>query len=262
MRHAIAAAALAAALAGAVPAAAEAATLIALTADGRLVRVDAETGRASAPVAVRGADGRLLGVDVRPKDGRLYGLTERGQVVTLDPATGAATPVSRLSVALDHGGRAVVDFNPVADRLRVMGLTGQNLRVDVDTGAAASDGALKYQPGTPLAGTAPRVTAGAYTNSAAGATATALYTLDALAGSWNLQAPPNDGVQQPKGVVAGLPPGAALDILADGSGGNVGYLLADGALHTVAPETGASTGRRAVAGLPAGVEVVDIAAMR
>jgi uncharacterized protein DUF4394 len=61
------------------------------------------------------------------------------------------------------------------------------------------------------------VVAGAYTNSAAGAQQTALLTIDTLTRTLNLQAPPNEGAQQPRGEVAeSLPAGVAFDILADG----------------------------------------------
>lgn len=241
--------------------AASAQALIGLTADNALVRIDAETRRAAAPVAITGADGRVLGIDQRPQDGRLYGITDRGQIVTLDPATGRAMQVSRLGTAFEHGGRVVFDFNPVANRLRLMGVSGVNLRVNVDTGEAVVDGTLRYAAGTPLAETTPRITAGAYTNSASGQTMTALYTIDPLIGSYNLQAPPNDGVQQPRGMMAtSLPPGVAFDILFDGRS-NRGFLLAEGTLHTVDVDTGALAVAGAVAGLPA-AEILDIAAMR
>jgi len=242
--------------------ASQAATLIGLTADNTLVRIDSETRRAAAPVRVTGADGRLLGIDQRPADGRLYGVTERGQIVTIDPATGRATQVSRLNTEFASGGRAVVDFNPVANRLRLMGMNGVNFRVNVDTGEVARDGQVKYAAGTPLAETTPRVVAGAYTNSVAGTQATALYTIDTLTRTYNLQAPPNDGVQQPRGEVAAmLPPGVAFDILSDGQGGNMGFLMVGSTLHRVALDTGAPTALGDVAGLPAS-EVIDIAAMR
>jgi hypothetical protein len=239
-----------------------AATLLGLTADNALLRIDSDTRRAGPPVRITGADGRVMGIDQRPQDGLVYGVTERGQIVTIDPATGRATQVSRISGEFQPGGRAVVDFNPVANRLRVMGLNGVNLRVNVETGEAVRDGALKFAAGTPFAEQAPRITAGAYTNSAQGATATALYTIDTLTRTFNLQAPPNDGVQQPRGQVAAmLPPGVAFDILADGAGGNRGFLLAGGTLHMVNLETGAATAAGAVTGLPA-AEVIDIAALR
>ena len=243
--------------------AADAATLIGLTADNQLVRIDTETRRASAPVRVSGAPGKLLGIDVRPADGKLYGLADSGQIVTVDSATGMAMRVSQLNERFENGGRAVVDFNPVADRLRVMGMNGANLRVNVQTGEAAKDGQLKYAAGTPWAETAPHVVAGAYTNSAAGAQQTALLTVDSLTRTLNLQAPPNDGVQQPRGqVAASLPAGVAFDILSDGQGNNRGFLLAEGKLHDVDLQTGRATALGAVSGLPAGTEVIDIAAMR
>ncbi len=251
-----------AAMVAAAPALAQAHELVGLTEDNMLVRIDEHARRAAAPVRITGADGRVLGIDQRPQDGKLYGVTERGQIVTLDPASGRATEVSRLNTAFESGGRAVVDFNPAANRLRLMGLNGTNLRVNVDTGEAVRDGQLKYQAGSPMAEVAPRITAGAYTNSVAGVQATALYTLDTLAGAFNLQAPPNDGVQQPKGMFGmSLPPGTAFDILAGEAGANRGIVLAGGALHGLNLETGGLSPVGEVAGLPA-AEILDIAAMR
>ena len=241
----------------------QAATLVGLTADNMLLRIDSETRRAWAPMRVTGAEGRLLGIDVRPADGKLYGVTTSGQLVTIDPANGRATQVSRLSEGFESGGRAVVDFNPVADRLRLMGMNGWNFRVNVETGQVTKDGPLKYQAGSPWAETMPRVVAGAYINSVAGAQQTMLYTVDTLTRTLNLQAPPNDGVQQPRGEVApGLPTGVAFDILADGQGGNSAWLLAGGTLHSVDLQSGRATPAGAVAGLPAAAEVIAIAAMR
>lgn len=242
--------------------AAQAQTLIGLTADNALVRIDGAARRAAAPMRIGGADGRVIGIDQRPQDGRLYGVTERGQIVAIDPETGRATQVSRLNVEFTSGGRAVVDFNPVANRLRLMGMNGVNFRVNVETGEVVRDGELKYQAGSPQAETRPRITAGAYTNSINGAQQTALYTLDTLARSYNLQAPPNDGVQQSRGALPdGLPPGVAFDIVSDGQGGNMGFVLAAGTLHRLDVSNGATTSLGAVAGLPT-AEVIDIAAMR
>jgi hypothetical protein len=242
--------------------AASAATIIGLTADNALVAIDSETRRAAAPIRISGADGRVVGIDQRPQDGRLYGVTESGQIVTINPADGRATQVSRLNMPFASGGRAIVDFNPVANRLRLMGMNGTNLRVNVDTGEAVTDGTLKYAAGTPMADSNPRIVAGAYTNSMNGAQQTALYTIDTLARRLNLQAPPNDGVQQPRGeVAAALPAGVAFDILADGQGGNTTFLLAGGVMHSVNLDSGAASATGPVTGLPA-VEVIDIAAMR
>lgn len=248
------------ALLGAAPIA-QAATLVGLTADNRLVRIDSTTRRATAPVAVRGADGALIGIDMRPADGKLYGITANNQIVTIDPATGQATQVARLSEAFAGGGRVTLDFNPVADRIRLMGMNGTSFRIHPDTGAVTRDGSLKYAAGTPLAETMPRVTAGAYLNSVAGATATVLYTIDTSLSQLNVQMPPNDGVQVVRGPIGtGLPAGVGFDILTEGTT-NTAFLLAAGTLHTVNLETGAPTVLGPVTGLPA-AEITDIAVVR
>jgi len=241
---------------------ARATTLVGLTADNHLVRIDADSRRVMPAVKVSGTAGRLLGIDVRPADGKLYGLTDAGQIVTIDAMTGRAMPVSKLSETFESGGRATIDFNPAADRMRVMGMTGMNLRVNVETGAATKDGTLKYAAGGTMAETAPRIVAGAYTNSMAGTKETMLFTVDSLSRTLNLQAPPNDGVQQPKGeIAASLPAGVAFDILSDGAGGNGAWLLAGASLHKVDLASGKAMPDLMVMGLPQ-AEVIDIAALR
>lgn len=211
---------------------AQAATLYTLGLDNKLAKIDTDSRKVMAMMSVRGADGKVLAVAVRPADGKLYGLTDAGQIVTIDAATGEATQVSRASEKLETGARVTINFNPVVDRLRVVGMNGANFRIHPDTGAVTKDGMLRYADGSTQAGQQPMVTAVAYTNHWAGVKETGLYTIDPRLGQINLQAPPNDGVQQPK-VNAGmaLPYGIGFDILADGQGGNMGYIIAGGKLH-------------------------------
>jgi len=195
--------------------------------DGRLYSFKPGTPNTiDAAVAIGGLNGgeTLLGIDVRPKDGLLYGITSAARIVTIDPATGVATVKATLaSDAADTtlpyagllGGAFAVDFNPVADRLRVIGDSGQNLRINVDTGAATTDGAINR------AGAMPMVTAGAYTNSYAGAAATMLYDLDGA--SLALQNPPNDGVLA---TVGALGVAAVGDNGMDIAGGANGLVMA------------------------------------
>ena len=185
-------------------------------------------------VAITGLAGgeTLAGIDVRPKDGMLYGLTSTARLVTIDPATGAATVKATLSAdAADttapytamQGTTFAVDFNPAADRLRVISDSGQSLRINVDTGATTTDGNINR------AGVAPRVVAAAYTNSIPNAASTQLFDVDGASSVLALQNPPNDGTLVdvgPLGVtVAGA---AAMDI----GGGENGLVLA--ALRTTA----------------------------
>lgn len=249
----------AAAVLAAVPA--SAASLHALTADGKLLVVDSDSRRAKPARAITGAGGPILAIALRPADGKLYGLTSTGQLVTIDPATARATPGAKLDKPLETGPRAAINFNPTVDRLRVVGMGGSNYRIHPDTGAVTADGALKYGPATPYASTAPRITAAAYTNHMAGAKETALFTIDTSLSQLNLQAPPNEGVQTPKKpLAAGLPNGIGFDILADGAT-NTGYILANGRLWTLSVADLETKDMGAVAGLPAS-EIISIAAAR
>jgi outer membrane protein assembly factor BamB len=264
IRTASAAVAVAAALAVPVlaPGAAGAAPMAGLTDDGRLVAFDSDRPSASAPVRVSGLpDGmRLLGIDMRPADGRLYGVATDNRVYAVDPATGAATAVSSLDQPLPAGQPLVVDFNPAADRLRVMGADGTNYRVDVDTGKVAVDGRLNHASGGG-GGAGVRVTAGAYTNSVPGQQrppSTALYNFDAASMAYTVQSPPNDGTQVTRGT--GAPAVQAFDIRSTAVGADEGVALSGGMLHAVDLATGALSGGRAIEGLRG--TLVDIAFLR
>ena len=110
----------------------------------------------------------------------------------IDPVTGAATAVGAAFTPALSGTAFGFDFNPTVDRIRVVSDTGQNLRLNPDTGAvAAVDGALN--PG------APHVVGSAYTNNFAGATTTTLYAIDAATDQLLIQNPPNNGTLAPVG---------------------------------------------------------------
>ncbi len=183
-----------------------------------LVRFDAANPAAvQAPTAITGLQGgdSLVGIDFRPATGVLYGLAGSGRLYTINPSTGQATAGALLSVAL-AGSSFAVDFNPVPDRLRVVSNTGQNLRINVETGETIVDGSIN-PPG-------PAITAGGYTNSTAGATATALFDIDAAAGRLYLQNPPNDGTLADIGALGVIADADAdFDIL---FAGGINYPLA------------------------------------
>src|SRR5262245_57499979 len=169
--------------------------------DGKsIVTIDPANRKVVTKVDIKGA-ATIIGIDIRPADGMLYGVASDGNIVTIDVKSGQATTKSKLSEMLKAGVTATVDFNPVADRLRVMGSDGTSLRVNVDDGKATVDGAHKYKDGDANAGKTPRVVAGAYTNSWKGTQATTLYNIDAATGALVTQAPPNDGVLNTVGAV-------------------------------------------------------------
>ena len=151
---------------------------------------------------------------------------------------------------LKPGVTATVDFNPVADRLRVMGSDGTSLRVNVDDGKVTVDGSHKYKEGDANAGKTPKVVAGAYTNSWKGTKATTLYNIDAATGALVTQAPPNDGVLNTIGSL-GMPVSGpvAFNIVALGEDKNDAWLVAGGALYSVDLKTGKATMAGKIEGL-------------
>lgn len=148
----------------------------------------------------------IIGLDVRPADNILIILTRNSttaKLYTVNPSSGVATSICTLvsgatgmstSVALGASDNYGADFNPTAlggNALRVVSSAGQNLRVETRPGmtlgmnvagasecATSVDGSLN----TVAAGastTRTGISAAAYTNSVAGATATTLYYIDA-----------------------------------------------------------------------------------
>ncbi len=143
-------------------------TLHALTQDMKLLTVNTgQPARVLQTVALKGlpATETLVGIDYRVAKGVLFGLSRSGRVYTINTDNGAVTPVSTgpISTALD-GAAFGFDFNPAADRIRLVSHTGQNLRLHPDTGAlVAVDTPLGYEPGDPQAGHKPQLLAAGYT---------------------------------------------------------------------------------------------------
>jgi hypothetical protein len=230
-------------------ASAGAATLVGLTADNKLVKIDTATLAASAPMAISSSD-RIVGIDVRPADGKLYGLSASGQLVTIDHTSGKATAGSTLSEKVALGPRPIIDFNPAADRLRVIGADGVSLRINVETGATTIDKPLNYDAADASKDKKPAVVAGAYTNSTKGAKSTELFHVDGGTGALVLQNPPNDGVLKTRGAV-GVPglADAVMDIDNEAEGKNTAYLIAGSTLYTIDLATGKATQVGAIKGM-------------
>jgi hypothetical protein len=217
--------------------------------DGKsIVTIDPATRKVTSTVAIKGA-APILGIDVRPADGMLYGVASDGTIVTIDVKTGQATMKSKLSEPWKAGVTTTVDFNPVADRMRVIGSDGMNLRVNVDDGKAIVDGALKFKDGDANAGKSPKVVAGAYTNSYKGTTATVLYDIDAATGSLVMQAPPNDGVLNTVGPLGIKLNGSTAFNIVAANENNSAWLVTGGALYSVDLKTGKATMAGKIEGL-------------
>lgn len=219
---------------------ASAASIIGLVDGKTLVWVDPATRKVTGSAEIKGA-ASVVGIDVRPANGMLYALTADGGIYTVDAKTGAATMKSKLSETLKSGVTVTVDFNPVADRLRVITSDGVNLRVNVDDGKAIVDGALKFKDGDAQAGKTPSVIAGAYTNSSnPKPAATTLYDIDA-AGHLLSQAPPNDGILNTIGMLGVKIDGPVAFNIVNKGEDNAAWLVTGGTLYSVNLRTGKAT---------------------
>ncbi|MET0183438.1 MAG: DUF4394 domain-containing protein [Caulobacterales bacterium] len=236
----------------ALPVSAQAKTIAALTSENTLVHIDSETRRATRTVEISGVNGPVAAIDLRPADGMLYALAYSGGVYTIDPMTGVATRKSQLRIAPSAAGAVTADFNPVANRLRIITSNGANLRANVDNGDVTEDQRLRFVSGEGQ----PNIIAGAYTNSIAGATETTLFDI-AADGAFLRQAPPNDGVLNPVGSLGASPSRIAFDI-ATVDGVNAGWAIAGGMLHSIDLTTGAATSTGRLRGVRGDVRDIAI----
>jgi hypothetical protein len=207
-----------------------AADTYALTSEGRLVYFERASGDINRSVSVSGLESgeSIVGIDFRPADADLYAVSSRANLYIIDTESGDATLKAALAAdgadtsdpfAELEGEVFGVNFNPVADRLRVVSSSGQNLRINVDTGATSTDGTLN--PG------APSVPAASYTNSFASACRTRLLVIDLDSDGLFLQDPPNSGTLTRLGSLA-HPEGAgawtAFEIVTDDDGTNRAFV--------------------------------------
>lgn len=201
-------------------------------------------------ISVKGIDGNLEGIDFRPANGLLYGVTDTDNLYTINYATGQATFVSKLSSSFNGGFQSGFDFNPVPNLLRVVGSNDQNFRTNVDTGAVIVDQPLAYASDDINAGVDPNISSVAYINSVAGATTTQLYGIDYDLDVLVLQNPPNNGTLRTIGNLGvNFAPISGFDIFTDAQGNNKAYVLSGSVLYSINLSTGAAT---AIAEVPRG----------
>ena len=176
-----------------------------LTSANSLVRFDSATpGTISSSVAVTGlnAGTSLLGIDFRPADGLLYGVSSDSRLYTINLSSGAATSIGAAGAFTLSGSSFGFDFNPVPDRIRVTSNTDQNLRLNPNNGAlAATDTSLAFAAGDINAAANPNIVGSAYTNSFSGTTTTTLFGIDSALDILVTQIPPNNGTLNTVGVL-------------------------------------------------------------
>lgn len=159
----------------------QAETVYALTDSNQLLSFDASTpGMVTPLLSVTGLqiNEELLGIDFRPRTGQLYGLGSTNRLYMIDRYTAVAAQVGGVFSTSLVGSSFGIDFNPVADRLRVISNANQNLRINPITGAVTPDPDVLYAAGDPNFGQEPNIVGAAYTNNVPFAPSTQLYTLD------------------------------------------------------------------------------------
>lgn len=129
---------------------------------------------------------RMLAIDFRPATGQLYGVSNQSRIYVINLNSGLASPVGASFTPAINGTAVGFDFNPTVDRIRLVTNSGQNLRLNPETGlVVAVDGNINPS--------AAMVNAVAYTNSFAGAASTTLYDIDIASDKLYIQNPPNNG---------------------------------------------------------------------
>lgn len=209
--------------------------------------------------ALSGAVAFLDDIDFRPANGLLYGyLQSSNTLVTVNTLTGATTFLNNPSVGLNLTGGGI-DFNPAADRLRLVDSSDRNLRLNVDTGVTTTDTDLNYP-----AGGNPFINDVAYTNNDNdGATGTTLYYIDSNTNSLVTTANPNGGVLTnvgPLGTNQGSQKG--FDIFTSAGGTNSAYAILGAAqspgLYSINLATGAASSLGSISA-PAGSNITGFA---
>ena len=127
----------------------------------------------------------LVGIDLRPANGMLYGVGSSSRLYLINPLSGLAMQVGTAGAFTLNGTAFGTDFNPTVDRVRQVSNTEQNLRLNPNDGTlTATDAALNP---------AGNVVAVAYSNNFMGAVTTTLYAIDSASGTLGIVSVPNSG---------------------------------------------------------------------
>lgn len=235
-------------------------TGIGLAGDRTLVRMDIAAGKVTAMTEIA-HDGRILGIDYRPATDALIGVTDRFEVVSIDPETGAVTPIVAMDMDMEiaDGAAVIVEINPAADALRFMSGT-TNHRVNLTTGAVTVDGELTFADGTYGP---PSVGGTAYSNSFGMPEATSMYNIDTALSALLRQFAPNDGENELIGTLGGtISVPVAFDIVTNAGGLNTAWLVSDGLFHRVSLEDGSIDVQMMIEGLDVTLRDVTVIAAR
>lgn len=160
-------------------------TVVAVTDGAELIRFNAgQPQRVLQRMPLKGlpAGDRLVGIDYRVARGLLYALSASGYLYTVNTDTAQLSRVGNGAPVALTGQRFAFDFNPAADRIRVVSDSGQNLRLHPDTGAVAAT-----DPAVQAPGAAVRLGGAAYTYNKKDEKLTTNFAIDLASGTLMLQ---------------------------------------------------------------------------
>ena len=208
-------------------------------------------------------DDKIIGIDFRVAYGDMYALANTGRIYLINFNNGEATLVPGSSpVDYMAMGPYGFDFNPAADKLRVVGGKNRNLRLHPETGgivdfdktvsATQVDPKLAYSESDQFAGELPDIVAAGYTYNTKDSKLTTNYAIDRRNGMLVMQGTkegatpsvsPNLGVLYSVGHLGlGAIRDASMDI-SDVNNVALAAILSSQNEHTVLVEVDLDTGR-------------------
>ncbi|QBZ98040.1 DUF4394 domain-containing protein [Flavobacterium sangjuense] len=210
----------------------------AVDASNNLILFNPNTPGTSKIVAITGlqVSETIVGLDIRPATGQLYGLGSTGRVYILGTA-GTATMVGTGPAQALSGTEFGFDFNPLVDRIRVVSNTGQNFRINPNDGTLIGTGDIALSPGTP------NISAVAYSNNYVGTTTTVLFYIDAATDTLYSSSNPNGGILSSVGTLGvDVTAGSGFDI---GGATDTAYALltvgGNNGIYTINKTSGSAT---------------------
>lgn len=200
-------------------------------------------------------------IDYQPASGQLWGLstvvgasaTSTAQLYVVDTVLGYFAPKGSTFTIATNSTSVHIDFNPVANAIRLISADGYNARINPTTFALTVDGPVAYASGDVNANAAVNVAQIAYSNNFNGSTTTTLYGYDSSLNILTTITPPNNGTQNTvgaSGITAGVNGPVGLDI---SSNGQV-WASANSIIYPVSGNTGAFG-----IGSPIGFSILDFA---
>jgi len=230
----------------------------AIDAQGSLLRFEEKAAGAVTTKAITGlaaANEKIVAIDFRPKDKKLFGLGSSSRLYTIDGATAKATAVGPQLVVPLNGTAFGFDFDPELDVVRVASDRDQNIAIDPTTGLVANaDLPFSFAAGDVNAAKSPTLVASAFS-------AAKYFAVDGDLRVLTVTTDPYSGVVATVGSLGIAAAGAKIGGLNVASNGTAYAAIAEAnetALYTVNLTTGKAE-RTAKIGVAASSSIVSIA---